>query len=789
MNVVKHVPVTLGAVALLWVLRATYGFNTVVLRDTLGFGVDARSPWWTWATSALTVGTWFGAVLSTIALLSIGGFVERKLGSRQFLAAAVMAHVIGLAVGALVAWGLDAVGWYWGEQLANERVLNPFVWLCGVSMYASAQMGPLWRRRTRAMFFALTISLILYAGVMSDFAFFAAALGGWVAGLVRIQEGVKKPVASIRESRVLMAIVVMSVFLGPVFSGLNPDATGPFSGVAFFTLPQMTSEQAEILCLDGSSDPACVHAMWQLRSSGIGPLLANLMPLVVVATLAAGLVRGRRIAHRFILLCLVAATAAIAFELVQFEMFNVPMLVYIALPFLLTMIILLLCRDLFQVRLSPARRRRFYTRLGLWWLATAAVWVLCGRLAFSGPWSQILLATPLRYLPPQLSKFFLFDVLPFNTVAWILTEWTGIIFWVGFIVMFWRLLEDAPDPCIAADRDRARTFLESSTGDHLSWMTLWTGNRYWFGDTGFVAYRMHNGIAVTVGEPVGTNRTELADAFERHIYAQGAHVSWYSVRQSFAATRAHWNALPVASESVIDVAEEPAFKGKKFQDIRTARNRAAKEGITCEWTTWSESSFAVRNQITAISEEWISDKALPEMGFTLGGLAELDDPSVRLMLAVSEDGTVHGVTSWLPSYEDGIQTGWILDFMRRSHDGFKPVVEYLIAETLLRAHADGIKWVSLSGAPLAVEGVGMLGQALERVGAALEPLYGFRSLAAFKRKFDPSHETWLMLYRDELTLPAIGMAVSKCYVPNLAPMSFVFGPQSPLRAAKPSQPK
>lgn len=139
------------------------------------------------------------------------------------------------------------------------------------------------------------------------------------------------------------------------------------------------------------------------------------------------------------------------------------------------------------------------------------------------------------------------------------------------------------------------------------------------------------------------------------------------------------------------------------------------------------------------------------------------------MLAIGDDGTVHGITSWLPAYENGVHVGWVLDFMRRHRDGFRPVVEYLIASTLIRAHEDGLAWVSLSGAPLAVEGTGLLGQVLERVGRTLEPLYGFRSLAAFKKKFDPDHESWLLLYRDELALPAIGMAVSKCYVPELGP--------------------
>ncbi len=72
---------------------------------------------------------------------------------------------------------------------------------------------------------------------------------------------------------------------------------------------------------------------------------------------------------------------------------------------------------------------------------------------------------------------------------------------------------------------------------------------------------------------------------------------------------------------------------------------------------------------------------MPEMGFTLGGLQEMDDPEVRCLIAVDEQRTVHGVTSWLPVYRDGRVVGWTLDFMRRrgTPEAFRPAMEFLIA--------------------------------------------------------------------------------------------------------------
>lgn len=55
---------------------------------------------------------------------------------------------------------------------------------------------------------------------------------------------------------------------------------------------------------------------------------------------------------------------------------------------------------------------------------------------------------------------------------------------------------------------------------------------------------------------------------------------FYSVGEELAAiARDHgWSCVQVAEETVIDL-PDLAFKGKKFQDVRTSLNRASKQGI------------------------------------------------------------------------------------------------------------------------------------------------------------------------------------------------------------------
>ncbi|MDZ7914543.1 MAG: phosphatidylglycerol lysyltransferase domain-containing protein, partial [Rhodococcus sp. (in: high G+C Gram-positive bacteria)] len=62
---------------------------------------------------------------------------------------------------------------------------------------------------------------------------------------------------------------------------------------------------------------------------------------------------------------------------------------------------------------------------------------------------------------------------------------------------------------------------------------------------------------------------------------------------------------------------------------------------------------------------------------------------------------------------------------------------------------------------------GALDRLLDSVGNRLEPVYGFRSLLAFKAKFQPEYRPLYMTFADPTTLPSIGSAVARAYLPGL----------------------
>jgi len=325
---------------------------------------------------------------------------------------------------------------------------------------------------------------------------------------------------------------------------------------------------------------------------------------------------------------------------------------------------------------------------------------------------------------------------------------------------------------------QARALVVAHGTNSLSYMATWPGNHYWFtpDQRSLVAYRVVATVALTVGDPIGPvdQRQAAVHGFADYCQANGWTPCLYSVTEPTAglAREFGWKSLHIAEDAVLPLGDL-RFTGRKWQDIRTALNRAAKSGMTALWITYPTAGRGITSQIDAISAQWITDKQMPEMGFTLGGVRELDDPQVRCLLAVDSHDRVVAVTSWLPIHDDGRITGWTLDFMRRTPDASPGVMEFLIATATQEFQAQGAALLSLSGAPLARMTPDGRSPALHKVldilAASLEPAYGFRSLLAFKAKFQPTYKPLYLTYPGTADLPTIANAISRAYLPHITP--------------------
>ncbi|OJX77502.1 MAG: hypothetical protein BGO91_10245 [Leifsonia sp. 71-9] len=352
---------------------------------------------------------------------------------------------------------------------------------------------------------------------------------------------------------------------------------------------------------------------------------------------------------------------------------------------------------------------------------------------------------------------------------------------IALILLARRLVRRRATPADADARDRMRSLVVETGSGSLAFMGTWEGNSLWFAPdgAGAVAYRVGRGVAFTVSDPVAHpgRRLDVMLGFVEHCERMGWVPVFYSVHDVVVeeTERLGWVRTAVGTESSIDLASF-SLSGKRRQDLRTAVNRAGREGLRAEWRSFADLTARQRADVERLCTGWADHKALPEMGFTLGGFPELQDGAVRLMLAYDGDGRLHGVTSWLPVFRDGALTGWTLDVMRRADDAMPGVMEFLIASTAQRAAERGCTTVSLSGTPLAPH-VGaaetFVNRLIPRLATWLEPAYGFASLRRFKAKFGATEQPLWMTYPTSGQLARIAPALAAVYVPDLSAKDLV----------------
>lgn len=780
---IRRHPVTAAIVVLVLATSVT----TVALRVHHG-GTEPFGPFRVFAASTGVL-----ALLLTIAgVVVLVGTAERLLGSWRTVVAFVVTTVVGTGVGALSAF-IDSDGREVGPLLLGRATsFDPWTAIVGTIVTASAFAGPLWRRRIRVNALAVVAALLLYAGHASDLYAVLAAAAGWVLGelLRRTPKRIGWVRSSHRETRVLLGTVVLVSAVGPVIALVSRARVGLLAPLAAVVGAGPVSPVHG--CRADGIAGECLRALLQYRATDPWTVVLAAAPLLVLVVGGLGLFRGSRFAVWLVVVVdvVTAIAAAVTYGLVpgrveqlhgmedQFIV-DVSITASIVVP-LATAAVLVLLRRSFTV--LPSRRRVVAFTVTV---AVAAAVIVTGvyvtaasspqhvedplRLAVAalGPLAPVTFWDRLPSLPPALR---------------VVIGVAGPLLW--FVIAFAAVRPtgavepDADADGTRHDRERARALLEAGGGDAFGWMTTWHGNAYWFADDGRagVAFRRNGRIAVTVGGPFGwpDARAGAMTAFARWCDDNGWTAVFYGIGTDAAQTLTAqgWGTLPVAEDADFDP-RTWTTSGKKKQDVRTSVNKATREGLTATWSSWQQLPAATTRQIEAISEEWVAERELPEMGFTLGGVDEMRDPAVRTLVAQDPEGTVLAVTSWLPSHREGRVVGWTLDVMRRTGAAPNGVMEFLVASAADRMREDGVERLSLSAAPLAQasegsstnEGVQNL---LDLVGGVLEPVYGFRSLLRFKLKFGPELHPLVLAYPDPVALPAIGIAVVRAYLPDLS---------------------
>jgi phosphatidylglycerol lysyltransferase len=703
------------------------------LFDRVAYGLPALQDgrWWTYLTGMFFAPQLLLYIPIVTVLVLVASIYERRVGHFRTLLVGVGGQFLGALLTSLFLWIFEDSGWTWAENLGLERDLGISAGGFALLGALTAVMQPVWRNRIRIGFGAYLGAMVLNSGLLWDVEHFVAFALGVTAGPFLAGRMPVKPRVRFgqRGQRAGVALIIAVTAISGLLEGIFPGNGGPFT----------------------SADEV-------YESTGVTLGLVIISVLLLAA--ADGLRRGRRVAWGFVTGIMV-----------------------------LSMIVVI-------GSVPSAERNAEFVLVGgqlLLLLATykafSALWVAVGLFLYTAVGFAVLQDDFVpKARPADMITEFLYrlvfstsgNIEPQSTSAEVFVNSIGAVWLLAVIVTAIGLLYSSRRPRQEPEADtRLRALLREHRSSNIEWMLTWKGISVWFTDDGQTAigYAIVGSVALCLADPVGPpeQREAALRAFDDYCFRRGWIPCLFAASQEVAdlAPQLGWKAVEVAEDSVMPLADLE-FKGKTFQDVRTAINKAGKQDVSLEVTQWRTAKPVIQDQLRAISGGWVSDKALPEMGFTLGTLREADDPEVRLHLAVDADRTIEGFTSWMPVGQDGEVVGWTLDLMRRRDHGFRPVMEFLIGASAMQFKQEGYRFISLSAAPLAKAPDELAGNSdqevlqklLDFLGTTLEPYYGFQSLFAFKQKFHPEHHPMYLVFPDSTALAEIGIAVARAYMPD-----------------------
>lgn len=686
------------------------------------------------------------AVSISVTFLLFVGACEYGLRTARTAAIFWTTHVVGYAAAFALVAAAAAMGAQWTQRftgVADVGASNGILGCAGAALILLPS-GP--RRAATVVFYAyLTAALIISTAIWDIehvFAFTTGiALGAWLHRRGRERGRFTGVFRSLRVEHRQRAIV-----LGWIVAVL-----GLTNVLSAFLLPRHPGWERLDSLLPGVGAPWSRHVMFVLG--------------LALLVLSRGLRRRQKVAWRLSAAILVASVAIHA----QVGISHVETVVAAVL-----VVLFVLWRREFHARSQPATVRRAMRTI----VTTAVAVALYGlvgmyllRSHFSPPvhigavvettWERVFFQPAVALSgDTHRARWFLGSI--------------PLMFWSGIFLAGVTLLRAAaPPPRGRSDEEAAHDILSTFGASGTSYMTLWPGNSLFLTRRrdAYAAYRVNAGVAVVLGDPVGPPDavSGAVEEFAEFAAANAWDPVFYGATEANFRTyvRLGYTPLKVGEEAVIPL-PPLEFRGKRWQDIRTAINRAAREGVRFEMLEGGSVPAEMVRQFEEISAGWSSRHELPEMEFTLGRVGDVADPAVSVAVAVDEGGRVHAFADWLPV---PARRGWVIDLMRRRDDSMSGAMDFVIASSLLYFKTHGYEMASLAAAPLADtesdDDESLVRRLVARISGRFGDLYDFKSLFDYKQKYDPAWEPVYLMTQGAPNVVRVAQAIVRAHLPDL----------------------
>ncbi|PUZ19938.1 phosphatidylglycerol lysyltransferase [Chitinophaga costaii] len=283
---------------------------------------------------------------------------------------------------------------------------------------------------------------------------------------------------------------------------------------------------------------------------------------------------------------------------------------------------------------------------------------------------------------------------------------------------------------------------------------------------GFIAYRIANGFAIVLEEPVckEANKLDLLREFDAQCRKMGLRPAFYRVDEdsTYYFNQLKKKKLLIGQEAIMDI-RNFTLSGKEKKSLRNALNSLATKGYTTAIHRAPQKSGLLQ-ALRQVSDEWLAEYDVKELTFSQG----LFDAAVLrkqdIITVTDNEGQVVAFLNIIPDYAPGECT---YDLIRKTNNAPGGVMDALLIALIQDAQAAGLQYLNLGMVPMS--GIEEPQNTAEKVVKfAYEKVRLFRhyqGLREFKEKYATRWLNKYLVYEHDFDLLQLPVALSKVMQP------------------------
>lgn len=324
------------------------------------------------------------------------------------------------------------------------------------------------------------------------------------------------------------------------------------------------------------------------------------------------------------------------------------------------------------------------------------------------------------------------------------------------------------EPANESGRERAKFLLSQYGNSSIDYFKIYRDKLFFFSEIhdAFVSYRIANGFAIVLDEPVCAeeNKIEVLEEFYKQCSRMGLRTAFYRVDENSILwfNQLRKQKMIIGQEAILD-AEKFTMEGKDKKSLRNALNSLQKKGFTASVHKAPLENDVIM-KLNKISDEWLTAYDKEEQVFSQGMFDSKEIRNQDVITIADADGNIAAFLNIIPDYSPDECT---YDLIRKTAEAPAGCMDALIIKMIEYAKENKLQFINLGLVPMTgiTEPQNPAEQLIKYAGEKLKRFKHYHGLRDFKEKYATIWEDKFLVYENDYDLLQLPAALNKVMQP------------------------